>query len=157
MDISQIEEKLAQLGIRLPDLSSPAANYVPFTLHEGIVYIAGQVPFENGQLRYSGAVGLDLTLEDGYNAARICAINLLANLRAACTGDLGRVKRCLRVGGYVNSAPGFFEQHKVINGCSDLIGEVFGDAGRHARSAISATPLPLNAAVEVDAIFAVER
>jgi len=156
MDSSHIEEKLRQLGIRLPDLSPPAANYVPFTLHGGVVYLAGQIPFENGQLRYSGAVGADLTLEDGYQAARLCGINLLANLRLACSSDLGRVKRCLRVGGYVNSAPKFFDQANVVNGCSDLFRDVLGEAGRHARSAISSTPLPFNAAVEVDAIFAIE-
>jgi enamine deaminase RidA (YjgF/YER057c/UK114 family) len=156
VDRSQVEERLRELGIQLPDLSPPAANYVPFTFHAGVVYLAGQIPFENGKLRYSGVVGADLMLEDGYQAARLCGINLLANLRLACSGDLGRVTRCLRVGGFVNSAPAFFDQAKVINGCSDLFGQIFGDAGRHARTAISATPLPFNAAVEVDAIFAVE-
>jgi enamine deaminase RidA (YjgF/YER057c/UK114 family) len=156
MDSSHVEEKLRQLGIRLPDFSPPAANYVPFTVHAGVVYLAGQIPFDNGTLRYVGTVGADLTPEDGYQAARLCGINLLANLRVACSGDLGRVKRCLRVGGYVNSAPGFFDQAKVVNGCSDLFGDVLGEAGHHARSAISSTPLPFNAAVEVDAIFAIE-
>jgi enamine deaminase RidA (YjgF/YER057c/UK114 family) len=156
MDRSYIDEKLRHLGISLPDLSPPAANYVPFTVHAGVVYLAGQIPFENGSLRYAGAVGTDLSLDEGYKAARLCGINLLANLRLACSGDLGRVQRCLRVGGYVNSAPRFFNQAQVVNGCSDLFGEVFGEAGRHARSAISSTPLPFNAAVEVDAIFAVE-
>lgn len=156
MDHSLVEEKLRQLGVHLPDLSPPAANYVPFTVHGGVVYLAGQIPVENGTLRYSGAVGADVTFEEGYQAARLCGINLLANLRLACSGDFGRIKRCLRVGGYVNSAPGFFDQAKVVNGCSDLFADVLGEAGQHARSAISSTPLPFNAAVEVDAIFAVE-
>ncbi|MEQ8348249.1 MAG: RidA family protein [Sneathiellaceae bacterium] len=149
-----VDARLKELGIVLPDAPAPAANYVPFTLEGGILYVSGQVPFRDGRIAYSGKVGIDLPVEEGQAAARTCAINVLAQARAACGGDLDRVKRVLKLGGFVNAGPDFADHPKVINGASDLMVEVFGDAGRHARFAVGAGSLPLNCAVEVEAIFA---
>ncbi|MFC3226566.1 RidA family protein [Marinibaculum pumilum] len=150
----KIDARLKDLGIELPDAPAPAANYVPYTLCGNILYISGQVPLRDGRVAYTGKVGQDLPLEEGQAAARTCAINIIAQARAACGGDLDRVKQVLKLGGFVNALPDFTDHPKVINGASDLMVEVFGDAGRHARFAVGAGSLPLGCAVEVEAIFA---
>lgn len=147
-----IDARLAELGIQLSEPAAPVANYVGFVKCGNIVFLSGQVPIEDGVLKYLGKVGAEISLEDAQQAAKLCAINLIAQLKAACDGDLGRIKRIVRLGGFVNSTPGFTDQPKVINGASDLMVAVFGDAGKHARTAVSAGSLPLGVAVEVDAI-----
>lgn len=149
----RIEARLKELGIALPSPAKPVANYVPYVSVGTLVVISGQVPLEGGQVKWKGLVGKDLSLEEGQRAARLCAINLLGQLREACGGDLDRVKRCVRLGVFVASADGFTDQPKVANGASDLMVEVFGEAGKHARTAIATNVLPLNCAAEVDGIF----
>ncbi len=148
-----VEQRLLDIGVQLPKPAAPAANYVPFVITGNLVFISGQITMLNGELQYVGTVGDDLSVEDGYQAARICAINLLAQLKEACGGDLERVKRVVKLGGFVNCTPDFTDQPKVINGASDLIAEAFGDAGKHARFAVGAPSLPLGIGVEVDGIF----
>ncbi|MEQ8195535.1 MAG: RidA family protein [Rhodospirillales bacterium] len=148
-----IEQRLAELGIELPKAAAPAANYVPFTITGNLVFVSGQVTVWNGELKYIGTVGGDLSAEDGYKAARLCGLNLIAQARAACNGDLDRVKRVVKLGGFVNAAPGFKDHPKVINGASDLMADVFGEAGKHARFAVGAASLPLGVAVEIDGLF----
>ena len=152
-----IDSRLAELGIELPEASAPAANYVPYVVSGNSVYISGQVPVLGGELKYIGKLGGDVSADDGYQAARLCALNIIAQLEAACGGDLDRVVRCLKLGGFVNSTPDFGDQPKIINGASDLMVEVFEDKGKHARFAVSAANLPFNVAVEVDAIFEIAR
>lgn len=147
------EDRLKQLGIVLPAAAAPAGSYVPFVVAGPLLFVSGQLPMENGAVRYLGKVGSDLSLKDGYAAARLCAINLLAQVRAACNGDLGRVRRVIRLGGFVQAGPDFTEHPKVVNGASELMLAAFGNAGLHARAAVGAPSLPLNAAVEVEAIF----
>ena len=154
--MGRVESRLAELGITLPDTIAPAANYVPFKKSGSLVYISGQVPSVAGKDQFVGQVGQALTVAEGQQAARICAINVLAQLRQAVDGDLDRVTSCIRLGGFVNCAPEFGEQPQVINGASDLIVEVFGEIGRHARAAVGCASLPRNVAVEVDAIFEVK-
>ncbi len=148
-----IEKKLADLGIQLPTPAAPVANYVGFAVLGNQVIISGQLPLQEGKLAFTGHVGSDVTLEDAQKAARICGINILAQLKSACGGDLNRVKRCVRLGIFVNSNSEFIDQPKVANGVSDLMVEVFGDAGKHARAAVGVNTLPLGAAVEVEALF----
>ena len=145
-----IAQKLADLSITLPDAAAPAANYVPFVQSGALLFISGQLPFGQGQLIHKGRLGENVSLEDGYKAARQCAINIIAQIKAA--GGLEKVRRIVRLGGFVNSAGDFTDQPKVINGASDLFVEVFGDAGRHARAAVGVPSLPLGVAVEVDAV-----
>jgi enamine deaminase RidA (YjgF/YER057c/UK114 family) len=149
------EARLAQLGITLPRAVTPAANYVPTRRSGSFVYIAGQVPTADGKDQYVGKVGKDVSIEEAQKAARLCAINILAQLRTALGGCLDGVVGCVRLGGFVNATPEFGDHPKVINGASDLMVEVFGDAGRHARAAVGCNSLPRNVAVEVDAIFEV--
>ncbi|VTU28493.1 putative endoribonuclease L-PSP [Variovorax sp. SRS16] len=149
------EARLEQLGITLPKAVAPAANYVPARRSGSMIYIAGQVPTADGKDQYVGKVGRDVSIEDAQKAARLCAINILAQLRTALGGSLDSVVGCVRLGGFVNAAPEFGDHPKVINGASDLMVEVFGDAGRHARAAVGCSSLPRNVAVEVDAIFEV--
>lgn len=149
-----IEKRLAELGFKLPEPSTAVANYIPFVVNDNIVIISGQLPMQEGAVLYKGKVGIDLTVEQGQDAARLCGLNILTQLKAACQGDLGRVQKCLRIGGFVNCGPDFTNQPKVINGVSDLIVEIFGtDIGRHARAAVGVNALPLGAAVEVEAMF----
>jgi enamine deaminase RidA (YjgF/YER057c/UK114 family) len=150
------EDRLAALGITLPAAVAPAANYVPARRTGPYVYISGQVPTADGKDQFVGKLGRDVSIEDGQKAARLCAINILAQLRATLGGSLDSVVGCVRLGGFVNSIPEFGDQPKVINGASDLMVEVFGDAGRHARAAVGCAALPRNVAVEVDAIFEVQ-
>jgi len=149
----RIDKRLKELGIELPEAAAPAANYVPYVISGNLVFVAGQVTFWNGELKYKGKVGDDFTVEQGYEAARLCGLNIIAQVKAACGGDLDKVERCVRLGGFVNAAGDFHDHPKVVNGASDLMVEVFGDKGRHARAAVGAPALPLNVAVEVDAIF----
>ena len=149
----RVEKRLKELGIELPAVTAPVANYVPFVISGNLLFIAGQIPLKDGELQHVGKVGAGLGVEEGQKAARLCALNLLAQAKAACGGDLDRVRRCVKVTGYVNCAPDFTDIPTVINGASDLLVEVLGDAGRHARVAIGAGSLPRGVAAEVDAIF----
>jgi enamine deaminase RidA (YjgF/YER057c/UK114 family) len=152
--MNEIEARLEALGVALPKPAAPVANYVPFMRTGTQVHVSGQVSFSPDGL-ITGRLGADMDLETGQRAARFCAINLIAQFKAACGGDLSRVKQVVKLGGFVNADPGFTDVPKVINGASDLIGEVFGESGRHARSAVGVAVLPLGAAVEVDAIIEV--
>lgn len=147
-----IDQRLADLGITLPDAPPPAASYVPTVQSGSLVFISGQISQLDGAL-IQGKLGQDMDLAAGALAARACGLSLLAQMKRACGGDLDRVARVVKLTGFVNSTPGFTDQPKVINGCSDLLVDVFGDAGRHARSAVSAPSLPLGVAVEVEAII----
>lgn len=147
-----IDARLAELGLTLPAAPAPAANYVPFVVSGSMLYVSGQISQNEGGL-IKGRLGADMDVEAGAAAARRCALSLMAQARAACGGDLDRVARVVKLVGFVNSTPEFTDQPKVINGCSDLMVAVFGDAGRHARSAVSAASLPLGVAVEIEAIF----
>ncbi|HEY5289167.1 MAG TPA: RidA family protein [Caulobacteraceae bacterium] len=148
-------DRLEALNIVLPPPTAPVANYVPFVRSSRIVHISGQVSIDgSGGVR--GVVGEDIDLAAAQGAARLCAINLISQFQAACDGDLARVARVVKLGGFVQAGPSFFDIPKVINGCSDLMVEVFGDKGRHARSAVGVFRLPLNFAVEVDAVIETE-
>lgn len=153
--VSTIDARLADLNITLPDAPMPVANYVPYVVSGNLVYVSGQISLtEDGLI--VGKVGSDINLELGQGAARACAINLLAQLKAACGGNLDRVKRVVKLGGFVNCAPDFIDQPQVINGASDVMVDVFGDAGKHARAAVGAPSLPLGAAVEIDGVFEID-
>lgn len=153
--MSAIDTRLANLGIDLPEPVAPVANYVPFVRTGNQVFISGQVSIGAEGL-VKGTLGGDMDIAAGQAAARLCAINLISQLKAACEGDLSRVKRVVKLGGFVAATADFTDIPQVINGCSDLMVEVFGDAGRHARSAVSCPVLPLGAAVEVDGVFEIE-
>jgi enamine deaminase RidA (YjgF/YER057c/UK114 family) len=151
--MSRIEERLRELSFELPQPSKPGANYVTFMAAGGLVYLSGQLCHWNGERRYIGKLGREFGLEEGQAAARLCALNLIAQARVAAGGDLDRVVRWVRVGGFVNSMPDFTAQPQVVNGASDLIVAVFGEAGRHARTSVGVAVLPYDVAVEVDAII----
>ncbi|MBT8470963.1 MAG: RidA family protein [Marinicaulis sp.] len=148
----KIDDKLAELGVVLPGAVAPVANYVPFVKTGALIFISGQVSIgPNGLI--TGKLGRDLDVNTGIEAAQACGVNLIAQLKNACDGDLDRVKRVVKLGGFVNCTDDFADQPKVINGASDLMVAVFGDNGRHSRAAVGAPCLPMNAAVEVDGIF----
>lgn len=149
----RIEARLKELKIELPDAPAPVANYLPYIVTGNLVFVSGQVPRWKGEYTYVGKLGEKLAVEDGQKSARLCALNLIAQLKAACGGDLDRVKRVVKLGGFVNSTPNFAQHPQVINGASDLMGEIFGDAGRHARFAVGVADLPGNVATEIDGIF----
>ena len=149
----RVDKRLKELGIELPNPSTPAANYVPYVIAGNLLLISGQVTVWNGEIKYRGKLGKDFGIEEGYQAARLCALNVLAQARAACHGDLDRIKRCVKVSGFVNAAPDFTDHPKVLNGASDLLVEILGDAGRHVRFAVGAASLPMNVAVEIDGTF----
>lgn len=151
--MSVVAKRLQELGIVLPTPVQPVANYLPYRWSGSLLFIAGQIPLQDGQLPYLGKVGVGLSIEQGQAAARLCAINILAQVNAALNGNLDRVNACLKLGGFVNCAADFSEQPTVVNGASDLMVDVFGDKGRHARAAVGSNALPRNVAVEVDAIF----
>ena len=152
--MSEVEDRLRGLGITLPEPVAPVANYVPFVRAGNLVHISGQVSTDpSGGIK--GIVGQEVDLETAQRAAGLCGINLIAQMKAAAGGDLGRVRRVVKLGGFVQVAPDFFDIPKVINGCSDLMVAVFGDAGRHARSAVGVYRLPLDFSVEVDAVIQV--
>ena len=148
-----IETRLGELGIELPETAASVANYVPVARTGDLLFVSGQLPMEDGKVVWTGTVGDLLSIEEGAEAARLCAINMLAQLRAALDGDLNRVKRVVRLGGFVASAGDFTAQPQVINGASDLMVDLFGDLGRHARAAVGVSVLPLGAAVEVEGLF----
>ncbi len=149
----RIEARLRELGIELPQAAAPVAAYVPATISGKTLYISGQVTVWNGERRFIGKVGQEFSVEEGKQAARLCGLNILAQAKAVAGGDLDRIARCLKLGGFVNSAADFHDHPAVINGASELMVEVFGDAGRHARFAVGAPSLPFNVAVEVEAVF----
>lgn len=149
-----IEAKLAELGLQLPDAPAPAANYVPFVKTGNLIHVSGQIPVGSDGL-VTGKLGDDFAVADGVKAAQLCALSLLAQAKAATGGDLSKVVRLVKLVGFVNSTPDFDQQPAVINGASDLMVEVLGEAGRHARSAVSAASLPFGVAVEIEAIFEV--
>jgi enamine deaminase RidA (YjgF/YER057c/UK114 family) len=152
--MSQVEQRLNAQGVFLPEPATPVANYVPFVRVGDLVHISGQVSIDAGG-GVRGVVGEDVDLETALKAARLCGINLLTQMKAATGGDLDRVERVVKLGGFVQAGPAFFDIPKVVNGCSDLMVEAFGDAGRHARSAVGVYRLPMNFAVEVDALVLV--
>ena len=147
-----IDARLAELGITLPEAAAPVASYVPVVVSGGMAFVSGQLPFVNGKL-VTGRLGEDVSLEDGQAAARACGLMILAQLKAALI-PLDKVERVVKLGGFVNSTPDFTDQPKVVNGASDLMAQVFGEAGKHARAAVGVPSLPLGAAVEVDAVIA---
>ncbi|MDQ1704512.1 MAG: hypothetical protein QOF18_878 [Frankiaceae bacterium] len=148
------EERLAELGLKLPAVAAPVAAYVPAVRSGDLVWTSGQLPFVDGELRATGKVGAEVEPDDAKALARICALNALAAIRSEI-GELGRVRRVVKVVGFVASAPSFVGQPGVVNGASELLGEVFGDAGRHARSAVGVAALPLDAPVEVEVVVEV--
>ncbi len=148
----RIDARLKELGIELPEAAAPAANYVPFARTGNLVFVSGQGPFRDGTIEYRGRIGENLTLEDGVASARLVGLNIIAQLKAACGGDLDRVVRIVKLGGFVNCTTDFTDQPKVVNGASDLMVDVFGEAGRHARTAVGAPVLPLDFSVEIDAV-----
>jgi enamine deaminase RidA (YjgF/YER057c/UK114 family) len=150
-----IEARLKELGVTLPQPPMPVASYVPVTISGNIVFVSGQIPIADGAIKYVGKLGVDVPLEAGQAAAQLCAINILAQLKAAI-GDLDRVVKCLRLGVFVNAAPDYSQHPEVANGASDLIAALFGDAGKHARAAVGVGSLPRGVAVEVDATFEIK-
>ena len=149
------ETRLAELGVTLPDAPAPAANYVPYVIVGDMVYVSGQIS-QDANGRINGKLGDDFTVEQGQAAAKTCAINLMAQVKSACGGDLDRLVQVVKLGGFVNCTPDFVDHPKVINGASDFIGEVFGDAGKHARAAVGSSSLPLGVAVEIEGIFQIK-
>ena len=150
-----IEARLAELGVELPEPAKPGANYVPYVQTGSLVFVTGQLAQWNGERRFIGKLGGELGIEEGQAAARLCALNVIAQLRAALDGDLDRVTRCVRIAGYVNSVPGFHGHSQVVNGASDTFVEIFGEAGRHARMAVGVAALPYDVSVEVEGVFEV--
>ncbi len=154
--MSKIDQKLQTLGINIQAPLAPVANYVGFVKTDNQVVVSGQLPIENGELKFVGKVGSQISIEDAKKAARLCAINLIAQVKAACDGNLDRVLRCVKLGVFVNGEPNFTDHPVVANGASDLMVEVFGDAGKHARAAVGSGSLPRGVAVEIDAIFEIK-
>lgn len=152
--MTSIAETVKAAGHTLPQASKPAANYVPYLVEDNYLYISGQLPFLNGEQMHQGKLGDDMGVEAGQAAAQACMLNVLAQLDAALDGDTGRLKRCIRIGGFVNAAPDFHQQAAVINGASDLLVNVLGDKGMHTRFAVGVASLPFGIAVELDAVFA---
>lgn len=153
--MTHIDDRLDALGIELPEPSTPGANYVPYVRTGNLLFMTGQLSQWNGERRFVGKLGRDYGIEEGRQAARLCALNVIAHLRTALAGDLDRVARCVRIAGFVNSTPEFTAQSQVMNGASDLFVEVFGEAGRHARLAIGVSALPYDVTVEVEGVFEV--
>lgn len=153
--MSIVEARLAKAAITLPKTAAPAGNYVPTVLCGRILYVSGQLPFWEGRAQYVGTAGGTLSLKEAQDAARVAGLNIVAQVKAALEGDLDRVVQCLRLGGYVRSAPGFTEQAQVLNGASDLMAEIFAERGRHTRLAIGSAELPRGVVVEIDAQFEV--
>jgi enamine deaminase RidA (YjgF/YER057c/UK114 family) len=154
--MTNISENLKKLNITLPTPALPVANYVGFVKSGNQVFVSGQLPIENGELKYVGKVGSKISIEDAQKAARICAINIIAQIKLACEGNLERVVRCIKLGVFVNGDADFIDHPIVANGASDLIADVFGDAGKHARAAVGSGSLPRGVSVEIDAIFEIK-
>ena len=151
-----IDQRLKELNIQLDDASVPAGSYVPYVITNNLVFISGQLPFINGQLTIKGKVGDNVSLDDAVKMSEACAKALLSQLKAACDGNLDKVNKVVKLGGFVASAPNFTDQPKVINGASDLIVSIFGDKGKHSRFAVGVAALPLNVPVEIDGVFEIE-
>ncbi len=151
----RIESRLKEMGIRLPEVNKPLASYLPGVRAGEYIYISGQFPMQGGKLLYSGKLGLDLSIAEGQAASRLAAINCLAVLKSLIS-DWSQVKRIIKINGFINSAPGFYEQPQVLNGASDLVVEVWGEIGQHARAAVGVSDLPLNAPCEIDMIIQVQ-
>ena len=149
----RIEARLAELGITLPAPAAPVANYIPYNVAGKLVVVSGQIPLRDGKIAFTGKVGGTVSMEDGRAAARLCFINLVAQVKAACGGDLDKVTRVVRLAGFIAAGPDFTQHAVVMNGASDLAVEVFGEAGRHARTTIGVPSLPGDAAVEVEGMF----
>lgn len=149
----KIDARLAELGITLPNANLAVGNYVPTLITGNHIFVSGQITMLDGELKYLGRIGESLSVEDGMAAARLCGLNLISQVRAALEGDLDRITRVVKLGGFVNGTPEFTDHPKVLNGASDLMVEVFGDAGKHTRSAVGVEALPLGVSVEVDGIF----
>jgi len=150
--MGKFESRLSEMGVQLPDAPAPAANYVPYVQIGDSLYVSGQIS-KDGDSMITGKLGADMETAAGAEAAKICAIALLAQVKAACSGDLDRLKRVVKLTGFVNSTSDFVDQPAVVNGASDFLGEALGDAGKHARSAVSAASLPFGVAVEIEGIF----
>jgi enamine deaminase RidA (YjgF/YER057c/UK114 family) len=148
----RIDARLLELGIELPQPAASVANYVPYVVSGKLVFVSGQITFVQGKVEFVGKVGAELSTGQGQEAARVCALNIIAQLKAACGGDLDRVVRVIKLGGFINSTPQFTEQPAVMNGASDLMVSVFGDKGRHTRTGVSAVALPLGVACQIDAV-----
>ena len=151
-----IDQRLKELNIELDDASVPAGSYVPYVITNNLVFISGQLPFINGKLTIKGKVGDNVSLDDAVKMSEACAKALLSQLKAACNGNLDKVNKVVKLGGFVASAPNFTDQPKVINGASDLIVNIFGDKGKHSRFAVGVAALPLNVPVEIDGVFEIE-
>jgi enamine deaminase RidA (YjgF/YER057c/UK114 family) len=151
--MSKVEGILKELNIKLPNPVTPAANYLPYNVSGNHVYISGQLPIKDGEVVYTGKLGKDVSVEQGRSAAELCAINIIAVLKKACDGDLEKVKKCVKLGIFINGTTDFYQSPQVGNGASDFLVKVFGQKGKHARFAIGVASLPRNAAVEIDAIF----
>ena len=152
-----IENKLKELDIILDEASKPAGSYVPYVISNNLVFISGQLPFINGSITIKGKVGSEVSVEDGIKMAEVCAKALLSQLKSACNGNLDKVKKIVKLGGFVASDPNFIDHPKIINGASDLIVKIFEDKGRHARFAVGVASLPLNTPVEIEGIFEIEN
>ena len=150
------EENIMQLGINIPDMPAPLANYVPYKVSDNVVYVSGQGPVLNGDLMYKGKVNEDISIEDGIKAAELCCINIIAALKKSINGDWNRLDSFLKLGGFVNCKDDFYDQPKIINGASNLLVKIFGDQGRHARFAVGSNALPMNISVEIDAIIKIK-
>ncbi|MAV63777.1 MAG: hypothetical protein CMG00_01135 [Candidatus Marinimicrobia bacterium] len=150
------EENIKKLGIEIPDMPAPLANYVPFKVSDNVVYVSGQGPVNNGELVYLGKVGEDITIDDGIKAAELCCINIIAALKKSINGDWNRLDNFLKLGGFVNCKNNFYDQPKIINGASDLLVNIFGKQGRHSRFAVGSNSLPMNISVEIDAIIKIK-
>lgn len=151
-----IDQRLKELNIELDDASVPAGSYVPYVITNNLVFISGQLPFIDGKLTIKGKVGDNVSLDDAVKMSEACAKALLSQLKAACNGNLDKVNKVVKLGGFVASAPNFTDQPKVINGASDLIVNIFGDKGKHSRFAVGVAALPLNVPVEIDGVFEIE-
>jgi enamine deaminase RidA (YjgF/YER057c/UK114 family) len=149
----KIEARLAELGIELPDAPAPVASYLPYVTTGNLVVTSGQITFWNGELKYVGRIGEGLSVEEAGEAARLCALNVLAQVRVACGGDLDRVRQVVRLNAFFNSTPEFTAHSKVMNYASDMMAEIFGEAGRHTRVGVGVPSLPLNVPVEIDGVF----
>lgn len=152
---NSIADNLSSLGIILPEPAKPLASYVGFVRQGDLVFVSGQLPLVDGVLTQTGLLGAGVSIEDAAAAAKLCAINILSQVRMACDGDLERILQCVKLGGFVASTPDFTDHPKVINGASDFMGAALGERGVHARAAVGVAALPLNASVEVEAIFAI--
>ena len=150
-----IDKKINDMGLILPEVASPVANYVPFKIHNDILYISGQGPIKNGKILYQGKIGDDLTIEDGIEASKICCLNILSIIKHACNSDWDKFKEIVKIGGFVNCSDNFSEHPKIINGASDMLVEILGEKGKHTRFAVGSNSLPLNMSVEIEAMISI--